>query len=173
MQTDFFKANPFFGPEAYKAFAQATPAKMADEFFKAARQYRFSPTDMETVMESHRRTLEAFNAIGRVMTENAQKIAQRQAEMVKETLNEMTAALSEIGKTGTLEDATVKQAEFAKGVFETALDNSREIAEMVAESNEAVVEPISNRVVALLDEMKEGALKLKAKPEKSEKAKAA
>ncbi len=107
------------------------------------------------------------------MTENAQKIAQRQAEMVKETLDEMTAALSEIGKTGTLEDVTVKQAEFAKGVFETALDNSREIAEMVAESNEAVVEPISNRVVALLDEMREGALKLKAKPEKSEKAKAA
>lgn len=173
MQTDFFKANPFFGPEAFKAFAQATPTKMADEFFKAARQYRFSPADMDLVMESQRRTLEAFNAVGRVVTENAQKIAQRQAEMVKETLDEMTAALSEIGKTGTLEDATVKQAEFAKGVFETALDNSREIAEMVAESNEAVVEPISNRVVALLDEMREGALKLKAKPEKSEKAKAA
>jgi phasin family protein len=173
MQTDFFKANPFFGPEAFKALAQATPAKMADEFFKAARQYRFSSADMDTVMESQRRTLEAFNAVGRVVTENAQKIAKRQAEMVKETLDEMTSALSEIGASGTLEDATVKQAEFAKGVFETALDNSREIAEMVAETNEAVVEPISSRVVALLDEMKEGALKLKAKPEKSEKAKAA
>ncbi len=173
MQTDFFKANPFFGPEAFKAFTQATPAKMADEFFKAARQYRFSPADMDTVMESQRRTLEAFNTVGRIVTESAQKIVARQAEMVKETLDEMTAAMSDIGSSGTLEDVTAKQAEFAKGVFETALDNGREIAEMVAETNEAVVEPISTRVVTLLDEMKQGALKLKAKPEKTEKAKAA
>lgn len=169
MQADFFKANPFFGPDAFKAFVQATPVKMADEFFKAARQYRYSPADMDAVMESQRRTLEAFNAAGRVATESAQKIAKRQAEMVKETLDEITAAFSEIGKSGTLEDVTAKQAEFAKGVFEAALDNGREIAEMVAETNEAVVEPISSRVVAILDEMKEGALKLKAKPEKTEK----
>ena len=190
MQTDFFKTNPFLGPEAFKAFSpdafkaafspdafkaftQVSPVKMADEFFKAARQYRFSPADMDAVMESQRRTIEAFNAVGRVVTESAQKIAKRQAEMVKETLDEMTAALSDIGKSCTLEDATAKQAEFVKGAFESALDNSREIAEMFAESNEAVAEPISARVSALLDEMKEGALKLKAKPEKSEKAKAA
>jgi phasin family protein len=169
MQADFFKANPFFGPDAFKALVQATPVKMADEFFKAARQYRYSPADMDVVMESQRRTLEAFNAAGRVVTESVQKIAKRQAEMVKETLDEMTAAFSEIGKSGTLEDVTAKQAEYAKGAFETALDNGREIAEMVAETNEAVVEPITNRVVALLDEMKEGALKLKTKPEKTEK----
>jgi phasin family protein len=181
MQTDFFKSNPFLGPEAFKAFspdalkafAQASPVKMADEFFKAARQYRFSPADMDAVMESQRRTLEAFNAAGRVVTESAQKIAKRQAEMVKETLDEMAAALSEITKSGTFEDATAKQAEYAKEAFESALENSREIAEMVAETNEAVAEPISARVSSLLDELKEGALKLKAKPEKSEKAKAA
>jgi phasin family protein len=181
MQTDFFKANPFFGPEAlktfgpeaFKAFAQVAPAKMADEFFKAARQYRFSPADLDAAMESQRRTLEAFTAAGRVATENAQKIAKRQAEMVKETLDEMTAAFNELGKTATLEDATVKQAEFAKEVLASALDNGRELAEMVAESNEAVAEPITDRVAALLDEMKEGALKLKTRPEKTEKAKAA
>ncbi|MEK7245871.1 MAG: phasin family protein [Pseudomonadota bacterium] len=197
MQSDFFKTNPFFGPEAFKAFspdafkafspeafkafspdafkafAQVSPVKMADEFFKAARQYRFAPTDMDAVMESQRRTLEAFSAAGRVVTENVQKIAKRQAEMVKETFDGMTAALSEISKSGTFEDATAKQAAFAKEAFETALDNGREIAEMVTETNEAVAEPISARVSTLLDEMKEGALKLKAKPEKSEKAKAA
>lgn len=181
MQTDFFKTNPFLGPEAFKAFspdafkafAQVSPVKLADDFFKAARQYRFSPADVDVVMESQRRTIEAFNAAGRVVAESAQKIAKRQAEMVKETLEGMTAAMSEISKSGTLEDATAKQAEYAKEAFETALDNSREIAEMFAETNEAVAEPISARVTALLDEMKEGALKLKTKPEKGEKSKAA
>src|SRR3989338_1802915 len=122
MQTDFFKTNPFLGPEAFKAFSpdafkaftQVSPVNMADEFFKAARQYRFSPADMDAVMESQRRTLEAFNAAGRVVTENAQKIAKRQAEMVKETLDEMAAAMSDISKSGTFEDATAKQAEFVK-----------------------------------------------------------
>ena len=187
---DFFKANPFFGPEAFKAFSpdafkaafspdafkaftQGSPVKMADEFFKAARQYRFSPTDMDAVMESQRRNLEAFNAFSRVFADSAQKIAKRQAEMVKETIEGMTAAMSEIGKSGTFEDATAKQAAYAKEAFETALDNSREIAEMVSETNEAAAEPISARVTPLFDEVKDGALKLTAKPEKSEKAKAA
>ena len=181
MQSDFFKSNPFFGPEAFKAFspeafkgfAQASPVKMADEFFKAARQYRFAPGDMEAVMESQRRTLEAFSAASRVVSERVQKIAKRQAEMVKETFDGMSAALSEISKSGTFEDATAKQATFAKEAYETALENSREIAEMVTETNEAVAEPISARVTTLFDEMKDSALKLKAKPEKSEKSKAA
>ncbi|MSO84569.1 MAG: phasin family protein [Rhodospirillales bacterium] len=199
MQNDFFKSNPFFGPEAFKntfspdafkafspdafkaafspeafkGFAQASPVKMADEFFKAARQYRFAPPDMEALMESQRRNLEAFSAASRVVSENVQKIAKRQAEMVKESFDEMSAALSEIGKSGTFEEATAKQATFAKAAYETALDNSREIAEMVTETNEAVAEPISARVSTVLDEMKEGALKLKTKPKKSEKSKAA
>ena len=36
MQAEFFKANPFFNAEAFKAFAAVTPAKMAEEFFKKA-----------------------------------------------------------------------------------------------------------------------------------------
>ena len=182
MQSDFLKANPFFNPEAlktafspdaFKAFTQVSPVKMANDFFKSAGQYRFSPVDMDAVMDSQRRTLEAFNVVGRVYAENVQKIVKRQAEMVKETMDGMTAAMTEIGKSGTFEDATAKQAEYAKEAFETALDNGREIAELVTETQEAVAEPISARVTTLFDEMKEGALKLKAKPEKTEKAKAA
>ncbi len=186
MQAEFFKANPFFNaealkanpffnPESFKTFAALTPAKMAEEFFKNARLYRFGAVDMDAMLASQRKTLDAVNAASRVFVEAAQKITARQVELVKETIDGMTGVMTEMAKAASLEDAAAKHAAFAKEVFETALENSREVAEMIAETNEAVAEPISARVVAMFDEVKEGALKMKDKPkaEKTEKAKAA
>lgn len=183
MQAEFFKANPFFNQESlkanpffnqesFKAFAALAPAKMAEEFFKNARLYRFGTADVDAMLASQRKTLEAFAAAGRVVAEAAQKITARQAELIKETLDGMTNVMTEMSKASSLEDAAAKQAEFAKETFETAIENSREVAELIAETNEAAAEPISARVVAMLDEVKEGALKMKDKP-KAEKAKAA
>ena len=172
MQAEFFKANPFFNAEAFKAFAAVTPAKMFEEFFKNAKPYRFSAADVDAMLASQRKTLDAFNAAGRVVAEAAQKITARQAELVKETLDGMTDVMTEMSKAASFEDAAAKQAEFAKEAFETAIENGREVAEMIAETNEAAAEPISARVVAMFDEVKEGALKMKDKP-KAEKAKAA
>ena len=167
-----FKSNPFFNAEAFKAFAAATPAKMAEEFFKNARLYRFGAADVDAMLASQRKTLDAFNAASRIVADAAQKIAARQAELVKETFDGMTGVMTEMSKAVSLEDAAAKQAEFAKEAFETALENGREVAEMIAETNEAAAEPISARVVAMFDEVKEGAIKMKDKP-KAEKAKAA
>lgn len=167
-----FKANPFFNPESFKAFAALTPAKMTEEFFKNARLYRFGAADVDAMLASQRKTLEAFTAASRVVAEAAQKITARQVELIKESLDEMTGVMTEMSKASSLEDAAAKQAEFAKEAFETALENGREVAEMIVETNEAAAEPISARVVALFDEVKEGALKMKEKP-KAEKAKAA
>jgi len=172
MQAEFLKANPFFNPETFKAFAALTPAKMAEEFFKTTGAYRLNVADVDAILASQRKTLDAFNEAGRAIADAAQKIAARQAELVKNAMNEMTSAMTEFSKVSSLEEAAVKQAELAKDAFEAAMENGREVAEMIAETNEAVAEPISARVVAIFDEVKEGALKMKDKP-KAEKAKAA
>lgn len=167
-QTEFVKmakaANPFLNLDYTKWMAEFDPAKWSDEFAKFATQYKIEGVDVNALVDAQRKNVEALSAANRVAIEGFQAIAKRQAEILKETLDTLSGAISEIGKSGTPQDATAKQAELAKGAFETALTNMRELAEMVAKSNGAAAQAINARISESLDEIKQLALKSKKKP---------
>jgi phasin family protein len=90
-----------------------------------------------------------------------QAVAKRQAEILQETMNEASKAVDVLSKAGSPSEVAAKQAELAKDAFERALSNMRELAEMVAKSNQEATSTINTRISATLDEIKDMALKMK------------
>jgi phasin family protein len=155
--------TPFFNLDYTKWMAEFDPVKMTEQFAKIANQYKFEGVDTNVLIDIQRKNLEAFSAANRATAEGIQAVAKRQAEIFKETLDTLSSAIGEVGKSATPQDAAAKQAELAKDVFETALENMRELVDMVAKSNDAATKAINARITESLDEIKDMALKLKKK----------
>lgn len=155
--------NPFFGIDMTKFAAEFDPAKVTEEVTKMMSQYQVPGVDMNAVIDSQRKNLEALTQANRVALEGMQAVAKRQAEILQQTLGEAVAAVEVITGSGSPQDATAKQVELVKAAYEKALSNMKELAELVAKSNAEAGETINNRIAESLDEIKKAALDLKKK----------
>lgn len=144
-----------------KFMKEVDPGKMMEEFSKMLKQYNLPGVDMDALMASQKKNLEALTQANRVALEGMQAVAKRQAEILQETMNEASKAVDVLSKAGSPTEVAAKQAELAKDAFERALANMRELAEMVAKSNEEATSTINARISATLDEIKDMALKMK------------
>jgi phasin family protein len=137
------------------------PAKMVDELTRTLKQYNLPGVDMDAVVESQKRNVEALTTANRVAFEGMQAVAKRQAEILQQTMNETSKAVDSLAKAGSPQEMAAKQAEIAKQAFEGALSNMRELAEMVAKANEGAADTINTRISETLDEIQQMALKMK------------
>ena len=153
------------GPEAFfdvtKMMKEFDPTKMVDEFSKMLKQYKLPGVDVDSIVASQKKNLEALTSANRVAFEGLQAVAKRQAEILQETMNEASKAVDSLSKAGSPPDMAAKQAELAKDAFERALGNMKELAEMVTKANQEATSTINSRISATLDEIKELALKMK------------
>jgi phasin family protein len=144
-----------------KLMKDFNPTRMVEELSKALKQYSMAGVDMDALVDSQKKNLEALTAANRIAFEGLQAIAKRQAEILQETMNETSKAVDSLAKAGSPPDIAAKQADIAKEAFERALANMRELAEMVAKSNDQAVNTINSRISSSLDELKTMALSLK------------
>ncbi|MBI3451241.1 MAG: phasin family protein [Rhodospirillales bacterium] len=143
-------SSPFGDFDPSKLF---DPAKMM-EFPKMMGEMKLNGVDMEAVITSQRRNLEALAAANQLAVDGMQAFATRQAEILRQTMEETSSALREMMSAGDTEDKAAKQTELAKAAFERAIANMRELAEMVATSNGRAIDVINRRVAESLDEVK-------------------
>jgi phasin family protein len=144
-----------------KVIKDLDPSKMMEEVSKMLQQYKLPGIDMTALVASQKKNLEALTNANRVAFEGLQAVAKRQAAILQETMNEGSKAMEDISKAGSPPEVAAKQAEIAKSAFERALANMRELAEMVAKSNQEATAMINSRITATLDEIKDMALKMK------------
>ena len=78
-------------------------------------------------------------------------------------IKEATDAVAEFSKIEGPEEAAAKQAEYFKGAFEKAVNNSQALAEVMATSNTETSKLINKRITESLDEVRKQALALKKK----------
>lgn len=153
------------GPEAFfdvsKLMKEFDPTKMVGELSNMLKQYKLPGVDVDSIVASQKKNLEALTSANRVAIEGMQAVVKRQAEILQQTMNEASKAVDALSKAGSPPDVAAKQAELTKDAFERALANMRELAEMVTKSNQEATSTINSRISASLDEMKEVALKLK------------
>ena len=111
--------------------------------------------DLEKVASAQRKNVEALTSANQLATEGFQAIARRQAEIMRQTIEEAGKSMRDLMEHSAPEDRMVKQTELAKAAFETALSNMRELAEMVAKANSEAFDVINRRVAESLDELKD------------------
>jgi phasin family protein len=110
--------------------------------------------DIEAVMAGQRRNIEAFTAASQAALEGLQSLAKRQAEMVRQSVEESNKAMKEMFAAGSPEEKAARQAELTKVAFERAVANTRELTQLVARSQNEAIDVINKRVAEGLDEVK-------------------
>ncbi|MEI8395943.1 MAG: phasin family protein [Rhodospirillaceae bacterium] len=133
-------------PTAYPFF-EMDVSKMLAEF-------KMPGVDVDAILASQRKNIEAVTAANQLAIEGMQAVVRRQAEILRQTMEETGSILTEVLGAGSPEDKVAKQAELVKSAFEKALGNMKELAEMVAKSNTEAANVISKRVSESLEELK-------------------
>ncbi|CCQ72286.1 phasin family protein [Magnetospira sp. QH-2] len=155
------QTNPFFNFDMTKVMAEFDPTKMMSEFTKNFGDIKVPGLDPEAMMETQRKNFEALTSANKVALEGMQAVVRRQAEILQQTMDEMTSTLSGLAAGGTPQEAAAKQVEQVKGAFEKALTNARELAEMSAKSNAEAADAINKRFTESMDEVKQQLLAIK------------
>ena len=145
-------------------FADFDFSKMMD-FQAMAEQFKVPGVDMQAMMETQRKNIEAITNANKIAMEGAQAIARRQTESLRQAMEEARSTMSELAAAGAPEEKLAAQTEITRKAFETAIANMRELAEMGAKSNSEALEQINARVSESLEEIRE-AIEVAAKQAK-------
>ena len=141
----------------------ASPFGEAD-FTRILSEFRLPGVDVEQMLASHRRNIEAVTAANQLILEGVQAVGRRQAEILRQTLEEARTAMGDLvtpASPAAPEEKIARHADLMKVAFEKALNNMKELAEMISKSNAEAAEKISKRVGESIDELKQTAVKMK------------
>ena len=110
--------------------------------------------NFQAITAGQRKNIEALTAANKLAFEGIQEIARRQSEIVSSGIEDISGAVTELLAATTFEDRAVKQAAFAKSVYQKALANFWDLGEMVTKSNSRTFGVLNKRVADSLDEVK-------------------
>ena len=130
---------------------------------KMMTDFRLPGVDVDGLMSSQRKNLEALTSANRLVMEGMQAVARRQTEIFRQMMEESSSAVTGMMSPSNAEDKAAKHADLAKDAFQRAITNMRELAEMVAKSNGEAFSVINRRVSESLDEIKTTARKAGAR----------
>ncbi|MRG72238.1 phasin family protein [Alphaproteobacteria bacterium HT1-32] len=117
--------------------------------------------DVQSIVQFQQRNLEALAAANRTAFEGAQAVMARQAEILREAMEEMRGAVESMSTKNLPEDVVVQQTDMMKQSFEKTVSNMRELSEMMAKSNTQAVDEVNRRIGESLEELKSNIKKAK------------
>jgi len=149
---DFFKPDYFKVPD-FGQF-QADWNRWVSDFSKSFTNGKAPTVDLETLFATQRKNLEALTSANQTAFDGVKLVAQRQAEVAREAVEEFQKLAKELSAPASAEEKLVKQAEIAKAAFEQALTTMREMSETLQKSNTQAIDILSKRVADSFDEVK-------------------
>lgn len=129
-----------------------TPAFDFD-MFKTFGQFKAPGFDMEAIMATQRKNMEAAAAANQRAFEGVSAIMRRQAEVVRETAEAAMKAANDMAGAAP-EDRMAKQADYAKTAYATFVQNGKEVYDMAAKTADESLGLINDRMAATMDESK-------------------
>ncbi len=133
------------------------------DFGKAFAGFTFPGFDVEAMLASQRKNIEALTQANQLAVEGVQAVARRQAEIAREVIDEASAVLRDIVQPAAPEERIAKNAELLKQSFERGLANTRELTLMLAKANTEAFDVVAKRVAQGFEEIRDEAKKRAAK----------
>lgn len=112
-----------------------------------------STFDIGQAVSFGRRNAEAVTAAGQAVSESVQAISRRQAELARAHVEKVLKTTKDMLVNGSPEINTGKQVELAKTVFESSLNNLREVTELVTKSGFEVFDVLNKRATESIEEI--------------------
>ncbi len=144
--------NPFFNPSNPCGNMDLT--KWGEDLTRMMADMRVPGMDAEKLVEAQRKNIEALAAANKTAADGMQAVMTRQAEILKRSMEEATAAMQEMLSAGAPEDQVAKQVEITKDGFESAISNMRELSEMMSKSQNEALDILNTRIAESLEEFK-------------------
>ncbi|MCC7283087.1 MAG: TIGR01841 family phasin [Acetobacteraceae bacterium] len=132
------------------------------DFTKVMADFKLPAVDMEALLASQRKNIEAFSAANKVALEGAQAVAKRNMEIVQAAVTEMSEAVKALAGSEAPQAKAARQAELMKTAYERAVTNMRELADMIQRANGEALGLINKRFAETMDELKVMVEKAKA-----------
>ncbi|MDR3156187.1 MAG: TIGR01841 family phasin [Holosporaceae bacterium] len=113
--------------------------------------FNMPQVDMDALVNHHRRNLEILGSINKMSAEVYSGIVQLQSTFVKQMMTEMNELIQEKGKPS---EMVAKFSEFAKDHVVKVVDNSKQISDLLATTQQSVNTAILKHFRESVDELK-------------------
>mgnify|MGYP001026572125 CR=1 FL=1 len=157
-KTNTAETNDFFKPDYFKVpdFGQfqADFNRWVSDFSKSFANGKTPAVDLETVFAAQRKNFEALTSANQLAFDGVKAVAQRQAELAREAVEQFSSLAKELSAPASVEEKLVKQAELAKSAFEQSVATMREMSDTLTKSNTQAINVVSKRVADSFDEVK-------------------
>lgn len=110
--------------------------------------------DMEAILATHKRNLEALSDANRVALEGAQAVARRHLEIMQSTMTELADSVKSLSATEAPASRAARQTELLKQAYENAVSNTRELGDLIQKSNTEAIQKLNHRFSEAMNEMK-------------------
>jgi phasin family protein len=127
---------------------------LIDTFKKFGTDLGLPKVDVEKIVETHRKNIEAMGRSAEIVSTGATSIAAKQRELMEAVFTEISAAAKEFKPVGDRAEAIAKHAEFAKKAFELAVNNTRDIAELANKSATEVSQVFQDRLKDTVEQIR-------------------
>ncbi len=161
-ETTMNTQNPFDFSKMFQQFDPAAITKQYQEFFG---NFSSPNLDMSGLIEMQNKNVQTLTAANRAILEGTQALMQRQAEMVKQVLEEASDAAKSLGDVQNPQEAADKQIKLIEASFSEALSNFAEINEMVKNTQNETSKLVAARFNESLEEFRANVGKLKPEGE--------
>lgn len=125
-----------------------------NDFSKLFENFKSMPFDMQSVLETQRKNIQAFSEAQQIAVENFQAIAQRQSQILSQLVEDNSKIAKELMAEGTPEEKIAKNADLFKSLYERSVKNMNELNEMLNTSSQEASKIINKRVSASISEIK-------------------
>ena len=152
----FVLADGMGGHPEGEVAAQLALQTISALYQKEARPVIRNTTEFLTtaLMAAHQRNIEALTAANKVAMEGAQAFAHRQAEIVQQSVSELTEAMKSFSSVEAPQQKAAKQADMLKQTYERGVSNLRELGDLISRSNTEAVELLNRRFSTAMEEVK-------------------
>jgi phasin family protein len=122
--------------------------------------------DVDRLIEGHRKNIDALSQSAKVAVKGTQSVAEKQRDVLEAGLREATSLARAFQPLGNPKENIARQTEFARKVFDIAVEGTKESAQLARQSTGDAVKIIQSRLKESLEEIR-GSV---SRPEKSVKA---
>ena len=127
---------------------------MSDFKFPGVADFKFPTVDVDSVVATQRKNFETLVEANRCALEGARAVAQRQAEMMRESFERASEVAAEAMAPSAPEKKIAWSTELAKDAFEASLASYKELFGIASKAGTEVFELMTKRISQSFDEFK-------------------
>ena len=119
------------------------------------RQFSMPSLDAKSMVEAQQKNIEAFVAANQKIAENIQKIAEREQEIIQETISDWGAVAGEMNSEGDFQERSARRTAAAIKAVEGGIRNLRSVAELMAKAQADSMDILNKRVDESMRELRQ------------------